>query len=122
MISAKLALQEGHKWARFFRFQMAVKQTAKNRQRLAYGKKPVGRPMPRLVSIDFEDAYMVQADWSARQAVAWALTESPLAYFAVFIDGEYYAIPRAEVSQTVIQACLDRGKLTVLPMEGIAKW
>lgn len=117
----KIGLLPGYKWARYFRLQMAVKQTAKNRARLASGKKQVGRPMPRLVSIDFEDAWMVLDTWTAQDAIDFG-NQSVVPYFAVFIDGEYHVIPNPEVPASVTQACLDAGKILVLPMEGIYKW
>lgn len=118
----KIGLLPGHKWVRFFRWQMAVKQTAKNRARVAQGLKPMGRPVPRLVSIDFEDAYMVPANWRLDDARHFALYESLVPYFAIFIDGEYFAIPGGEVPLMHIQKTLDAGRIMVLPMEGIYKW
>lgn len=116
----KISLLPGYKWARYFRLQMAVKQTAQNRARLAQGLRQVGRPMPRLVSIDFEDAYMVPTEWTAQDAIDFG-NQSVVPYFAVF-DGEYHVIPNSEVPASVTQACLDAGKILVLPMEGIYKW
>lgn len=120
-ITHKIGLLPGYKWARYFRLQMAVKQTAKNRARLTSGKRQVGRPTPRLVSIDFEDAYMVPMEWTAQDAIEYA-GQSIIPYFAVFIDGDYHLVPNAEVPAATVQKCLDTGKLLVLPMEGVHKW
>lgn len=117
----KISLLPGYKWARYFRLQMAVKQTAKNRARLAQGLRQVGRPMPRLVSIDFEDAWLVPADWTAQDAIDFG-NQSVVPYFVVFIDGDYHLVPNAEVPAATVQKCLDTGKLLVLPMEGVHKW
>lgn len=117
----KIGILPDHKWVRFFRMQYAVKQTAANRQRLANGHKQMGRPTPRLVSIDFEDAYMVPEVWTAYDVQDFA-SQSVIPYFAYFMDGEYHPLPGGEVPAHVIQSCLDNGKILVLPMEGVAKW
>lgn len=113
-----LSLAPDYKWARFFRLQMAVKQTAKNRQRLAAGKRQVGRPMPRLVSIDTEDLFQVLESWALEDAVSYAAS-CGTPYFAVFMDGKYMAL--SDVSK-IIQACLDAGKIMVLPKEALSLW
>lgn len=121
----KLALLPGHKWARFFRLQLAVKQTAANRARLLQGRKQMGRPIPRLVSIDFEDAYMVPESWTLEDAAAFVYTQSAV-YFAVFMDGEYNSLcgnaALPPETKAGIQKLLNDGKISVLPKEGIAKW
>lgn len=117
----QLTLPDGYKWLRFFRLQLAVRQTAKNRARLAAGKRPLGRPMPRLVSIDFVDAYMVPAAWTALDAHTYAQTLG-VPYYAVFLDGEYHVLPAPDVPAHIVQACLDNGTIVVLPREGLALW
>lgn len=114
----------GMKWVRFFRLQMAVKQTAKNRHRLADGLKQVGRPTPRLVSLDFEDAMQAPKTWTAADAINYAANESIIPYFAVFIDGAYHVVPSksGEIDPKWAQACLDAGKIMVLPWEALSKW
>lgn len=109
----RIAAPDGKKLVRFFRLQYAVRQTANNRWRLAQGKGQVGRRVPRLVSIDYTDVYMVPESWT--------LADAPTdRYFAVFLDGEYYALPGEY--QTLVQRLLDDGKIVVLPMEGLRKW
>lgn len=117
----KIGLLPDHKWVRFFRMQYAVKQTAANRRRLAQGQKQMGRPTPRLVSIDFEDAYMVPEVWTPYDVCDFA-RQSVIPYFAYFMDGEYRPLPSDEVHTNIIQSCLDTGKIFVLPMEGVTKW
>lgn len=116
------ALMPGYKWARFFRLQYAVRQTAANRARALAGMKQKGRPRLRLVSIDMEDLYMIPMDWTWEDASAFASRYGVGPYYAAFIDGEYFAFPGSEASASIIAALLDEGRLVVLPKEGLARW
>lgn len=107
------------KWARFFRLQYAVRQTAKNRARAKAGCRQVGRPVARLVSLDTADMYAVPVSWQRHDAIMYAQrTSGGAAYYAAFMDGEYFSL----VHDDVVQQCLDNGKLVVLPREGLARW
>lgn len=117
----QISLLPDHKWIRFFRFQMAVRQTANNQRRLAAGKGQVGRPRPRLVSLDFEDIFQVPVEWTVLDARDYAQRYDTL-YVAVFIDGAYHVVPNSAVSADIIQACLNDGKIMVLSIEGTRKW
>lgn len=116
------ALMPGYKWARFFRLQYAVRQTAANRARALAGQGQKGRPRLRLVSIDIDDLYMVPVDWTLEDAGKFAARYGVGPYYAAFMDGEYFAFPRGEASPGVITALLDEGRLVVLPKEGLARW
>lgn len=109
------------KWVRFYRLQYAVKQTEKNRLRLAQGMKQMGRPTPRLVSIDFTDAWMVLLSFSRMDAQIFA-DNYTIPYFAVFLDGEYFPLQNNAVPISTIQYCIDRRKIFTLPMEVLCQW
>lgn len=118
MIPVQSLLPAGYKWARFFRLQMAVTQTAKNRARAQKGLKQVGRPRPRLVSLDTTDLLAVPASWSVEDAASHVASQR-LPYFALFMDGDYHSLA---IDNRLVQFCLDDGRLTVLPEEGLYKW
>lgn len=115
-------LLAGYKWARFFRFQYAVRQTAANRARALAGMKQKGRPRPRLVSLDMEDLYMIPMGWRWEDAETFARRPGIGPYYAVFMDGEYFVISNDGASRSLVSLCLDEGRLTVLPKAGLARW
>lgn len=117
----QIDLLPDHKWVRFFRLQYAVKQTAKNRLRLAQGMKQMGRPTPRLISIDFYDAWMVPLSFTLADAQTFA-DNSDIPYLAVFLDGEYFPLQNNMVPISITQSCIDRCRIFTLPVEALSKW
>lgn len=118
---------DGYKFVRFYGLQYAVKQTAKNKARVAAGLKSVGRPRPRLVSYDFEGLYIVPQNWTLQDAATFApkcAMEYGQICVVVYMDNEYYPlVPNAiGVSQDFLQSLIDAGDVAIMPKESLHRW
>lgn len=103
-------LPDGYKWVWLYRLQYGVAMTDANRARLRSGKRLMGRPVPRLVSVAGEDMWAVPADWGL-ESVVQAVRGLPVPYFACLLDGE----PCALAPHPDVFWCLSRGRLAIVP-------
>lgn len=118
---------DGYKFVRFYGLQYAVKQTAKNKERVAAGLKAVGRPRPRLVSFDYAGIYIVPQNWTLQDAASFApncAKERKQIYVVVYMDNEYYPlVPNAiDIAQDFLQSLIDAGDVVIMPEESLYRW
>lgn len=112
----KIGILPGHKWLRLYRMQYKVRMTSRNVERLQAGAKLMGRPVPRLVSIADEDAWMVPLGWTVQDVQAFA-ADQPIPYFACRLDGQYFALQQTPE----ILWCIAKRRIHILPVEELAE-